>query len=581
VPVVTGVIRDPAGNGVRGTVTVSLIAGTVADPGYTTDGVILSTTNVAADEDGEWTITLVSNDDIEPTGTYYEVLQRGAGSPLIYRSLINVPDGAGPYALPAILVDAPDPPAAVGIAVTQLGVPGGVATLDVDGFVPLSQLGNVEGGTAATTVVAETTFGLASAVGDDTPYARQDHAHGTPANPVTAHVAASDPHGDRAYTDGALTGLTAANFAAASIDGVAATASLRTLGTAAQQAAAGNHGHAGGAGDVVGPVSSVNNAVARFDGTTGKLLKGSLAIIGDDGSITVIGGRSTTDFVVGTAGARAYRFKVTGGALNLDAAGASLYVGVFSAVDFAGTERTYLRLENGVTLAHAGGRWEFTDNVEDASVHAIDPVTGVAELGAKNSLSNVRVVGRRATPGPPTTGTWVAGDTAQDSRGAWFLCTAGGTPGTWAGSLDMGNGYVSTGDVTLPGSTPWIGAVGLSGFAIPAQVGDRIVIQLSFLAVLQGVNFLDTAVMVGGSPVRFASTGNGTPAIQGDPTAYRDVTGAVIRGMGPFTFVAEAGDISGGNVTFGLVHTGAGTTSTVFAGTNYPFRYQSQNFGPA
>lgn len=36
------------------------------------------------------------------------------------------------------------------------------------------------GGTPATTVEAETTFGIASAVGTDTEYARQDHTHGTP-----------------------------------------------------------------------------------------------------------------------------------------------------------------------------------------------------------------------------------------------------------------------------------------------------------------------------------------------------------------------------------------------------------------
>lgn len=38
---------------------------------------------------------------------------------------------------------------------------------------------------AASTVESETTFGLAPAVGTDTEYARQDHTHGSPANPVS------------------------------------------------------------------------------------------------------------------------------------------------------------------------------------------------------------------------------------------------------------------------------------------------------------------------------------------------------------------------------------------------------------
>jgi hypothetical protein len=47
------------------------------------------------------------------------------------------------------------------------------------------------GGTPATTVEAETTWGITPAVGTDTEYARQDHTHGTPANPVTAAAVAA------------------------------------------------------------------------------------------------------------------------------------------------------------------------------------------------------------------------------------------------------------------------------------------------------------------------------------------------------------------------------------------------------
>lgn len=48
-------------------------------------------------------------------------------------------------------------------------------------------------------------------------------------------------------------------------------------------------------GDVVGPASSTDNAVARFDGTTGKLIQDSVVIIGDTGVIT---GVSTINGVV-------------------------------------------------------------------------------------------------------------------------------------------------------------------------------------------------------------------------------------------------------------------------------------------
>lgn len=40
------------------------------------------------------------------------------------------------------------------------------------------------------------------------------------------------------------------------------------------------------AGDVVGPASSTDNAVARFDSTTGKIIQNSLVTVADDGAIT-------------------------------------------------------------------------------------------------------------------------------------------------------------------------------------------------------------------------------------------------------------------------------------------------------
>jgi hypothetical protein len=44
-----------------------------------------------------------------------------------------------------------------------------------------------------------------------------------------------------------------------------------------------------GSGDVVGPASATDNAVARFDSTTGKLIQNSVVIIGDTGNITGVG----------------------------------------------------------------------------------------------------------------------------------------------------------------------------------------------------------------------------------------------------------------------------------------------------
>lgn len=47
-------------------------------------------------------------------------------------------------------------------------------------------------------------------------------------------------------------------------------------------------GGGGGSGDVVGPASSTDNALVRFDGTTGKLIQNSLGTLDDSGNLNVV-----------------------------------------------------------------------------------------------------------------------------------------------------------------------------------------------------------------------------------------------------------------------------------------------------
>jgi hypothetical protein len=233
-PVVTNTVTDPAGNPVRANVTIRLIAGdTGYEPGYTATGVVNGTAQVTADEDGVWSATLVSNEDIDPADTYYEVLERVPGRSSAYQHYISVPDTAGPFELADILVAEPEPPDALAIAITQRGAANGVATLDGTGQVPLNQLGNAPGGSlsssapttsalgdAATVgvgvtaargdhrhgresfgaVTAQTTYGAASGNGAATTPARSDHVHGTPALPSAADVGAATSGHDHSGT---------------------------------------------------------------------------------------------------------------------------------------------------------------------------------------------------------------------------------------------------------------------------------------------------------------------------------------------------------------------------------------------
>jgi hypothetical protein len=90
--------------------------------------------------------------------------------------------------------------------------------------------------------------------------------------------------------------------------------------------------------------------------------------------------------------------------------------------------------------------------------------------------------------------------------------------------------------------------------------------------------FYDACVLVGGSPVRYASSGSGTAAVEGDPGYYPDVP-SYIGHAGPFPFTAEAGDISGGSVTIGFA-VKSGGSGQLFANASFPLRYRLVNYGP-
>ncbi len=90
---------------------------------------------------------------------------------------------------------------------------------------------------------------------------------------------------------------------------------------------------AGASGDVVGPGSSTDNALVRFDSTTGKLVQNSVGILDDSGNLTGIAALTTSGALTlngGTANGVAYlngsKVLTTGSALQFD--GSNLGLGV-------------------------------------------------------------------------------------------------------------------------------------------------------------------------------------------------------------------------------------------------------------
>lgn len=178
--------------------------------------------------------------------------------------------------------------------------------------------------------------------------------------------------------------------------------------------------HAAGSSDPVvltqAQITGLTAALAALLPLAGGILTGNLVI--DGANLTV----QRAD------GTGAYRFRVTGGGLDLEIGGLDVTVSAWTGADFTGTQSNVLRLE--AAGPHLIGRTQFGTTPFNA-VHNIDAATGVAGVGAKNGLTNIRLAGFKASAGTPTTGTWAAGDVVLDNAGTWHLCTVAGTPGTW------------------------------------------------------------------------------------------------------------------------------------------------------
>jgi hypothetical protein len=144
----------------------------------------------------------------------------------------------------------------------------------------------------------------------------------------------------------------------------------------------------GGAGDVVGPASSTDNAVARFDGVTGKLIQNSVVIIDDSGNTSGVAALTTSGIV--TQG--------SGQVVKRAAAGASPYT-VLS-TDYiveVNTGSAYtIRLPNAPT---AGTEYVIKDvtgtaaanNITLTTVGGAVTIDGVTSVAINTNYASVRV----------------------------------------------------------------------------------------------------------------------------------------------------------------------------------------------
>lgn len=164
-------------------------------------------------------------------------------------------------------------------------------------------------------------------------------------------------------------------------------------------------------GQGAGPLLRLYNAagVLKFevanDGTISTQTIGTLTVTGDatvggtlgvTGAATFSGGATVAgaNFVVSGTG-KGYRFRPLGSRLDCEATGSDWMFSVFSGANFDGTQRTYLRLESGTTLAHACGTWIFTDTADSGAVHTLDGTGNKLGFHGAASVAQQTVTGSR------------------------------------------------------------------------------------------------------------------------------------------------------------------------------------------
>lgn len=374
---------------------------------------------------------------------------------------------AGADATTADITDSTDKRYCTDAQKTVIGNTSGSNTGDQTGGTPALTLGTANTAGNATTFIrtndtilafdatapSTQAFGDAAAAGTATVAARRDHKHAMPASPTISDATIS------------ITDITTNNVS------ITAHGFVPKAPNSTSQFLRGDGSWAtpAGSGDVAGPASSTDNAVVRFDSTTGKLLQNSAVTIADTtGDIT--GGKYNKITV--TAPAAGATLTIADGA-TLSAPSSATVSGTNTGDNTVATALTgtpsvtvnAVTTTGNIELGHAS---DTTIARVSAGVVSIEGVN-IDTISATNTLTNKRITKRTgsttssATPTINTDNVDMYLLTAQAADITSFTTNLSGTPtegqllwisvtGTAARALSFGTSFEAS-TVSLPTTT--------------------------------------------------------------------------------------------------------------------------------
>lgn len=208
-------------------------------------------------------------------------------------------------------------------------------------------------------------------------------------------------------------------------------------------------------GDVVGPASATDNAITRFDLTTGKLIQNSLVIIDDSGNVTGVNTLTATNLTVND--------DATLGGSNADTL----------AVNSRITTDLEPNANNAKDIGTNGRNWR--DGFFGRTIHTVNlELTGTTSFDGSQGTSG-QVLTSAGTGNTPTWTTPTTGTVTSVTGSAPVVSSGGATPAiSMAAATGSVNGYLTStdwttfnnkgsGSVTSVGGTGTVSGISLSG----------------------------------------------------------------------------------------------------------------------
>ena len=318
-------------------------------------------------------------------------------------------------------------------------------------------------------------------------------------------------------------------------------------------------------GDVVGPASSTDNAIARFDTTTGKLLQNSVVTVGDTGAVTGVttlaASTSVTTPIVQATNSGGLALKNSAGTTQMSmGAGGGDNMSINVSTNINGTNAQIDISPTGTGHVHIKPSGTNSVEIAPTSVGTIDNMTIGGTTAAAGSFTNLSVTGTTSFDGSQGTAGQVLTSAGTGATPTWTTPTTG-TVTSVTGTSPVVSSGGTTPAISMPAAT-----TSVSGYLTSTDLNT---FNNKGSGTVTSVSATAPITSSGGATPNLAM-----PAATGSVNGYltsTDWTTFNSKGSGSVTSVSGTGTVNGislsGTVTSSGSLTLGGTLSNVSLST--------------